>query len=524
MTANTLTIASDGAMILTSTALGTGTSDESGKTTYTSPITSNVVNDGTVMFKGMKLATNTEIVLTSGTLTGSGTYLSGNILYEAVVEEGSNKITFGLSSTGVAALQSGLESGLSDMITQQAANGGFDSTRTDGQGYLARILESTVTNADGSVNTEATAAAISQKITSAASSAAKSGAFETSTLSVGMITGFTESRLGFNTAAGAPATVRLTGMSHAFSLEGAYADVGGFTTMTDSQMPVSSSLSTFADDATIAWVSPVYTKTKSDGFGAGNFTTGVDADLYGVALGVDWAAADDTRFGIAFQAGTGDIDSNGTLATSSTDYDYYGVTAYFGRQAGDWTIVGDVSFGYIDGDVTQYNAAGVIKADSTSKIFSASAKARYTFETEYVDIAPYFGARFNFVHIDSMDGKENGSVILHTDATTKTYAEIPLGIQFSKPMKTSGGIVFKPVLDLSVIPVIGDKNLETTTRFTGVDYTASTTTEVLDRVNYSAKLGLTAEYKNVGFGLGVGYLGSENVDNYSVTANLRFAF
>ncbi|MDO5533006.1 MAG: autotransporter outer membrane beta-barrel domain-containing protein [Sutterella sp.] len=127
-----------------------------------------------------------------------------------------------------------------------------------------------------------------------------------------------------------------------------------------------------------------------------------------------------------------------------------------------------MSFVYVDGDTSQDNYGGKITADATSKIFSASMKAKYAFETETVDIAPYAGLRFSFVHMDAMTARSGGSVIMNSDSTTST--------------------------------------------------------EVLDRVNYSAKLGLTGEAGRFGFGVGVSYTGSSNADNYAAMANVRWRF
>ncbi|MDO5532931.1 hypothetical protein [Sutterella sp.] len=87
-----------------------------------------------------------------------------------------------------------------------------------------------------------------------------------------------------------------------------------------------------------------------------------------------------------------------------------------------------------------------------------------------VDIAPYAGLRFSFVHMDAMTARSGGSVIMNSDSTTKTWAE------------------------------------------------------VLDRVNYSDKLGITGEAGSFGFGVGVSYTGSSNADNYAAMANVRWRF
>ncbi|MDO5531506.1 hypothetical protein [Sutterella sp.] len=508
--ADTITVGTGGAIVVGDGAVSAVDN------TYTIKVTSDIAAEGGVIdLSGIgKIDSSTVINLAEGELqvTDLSSIITGNTLY-AATSNADGTITFGLSGTGTASLTEYLSASLASAISAQLNGGGASASDATGAGWIAGLLES---SSSGALTSEDTGRAIE----SVARIGAQSGAYQASVMTVGLITGMTESRLGFNTAAGSPAVVRLNGPAQAFTLANAFADAS--TTMTDTQAPAAPAA--FADDSTVAWVSPVYSKTKSDGFGAGRFTTGVDAQFYGVALGVDWAAGENSRLGIALNLGTGDVDSEGSLDKTSTDYSYYGVTGYFGRLAGQWAIVGDVSFGYVDGDVTQENTGGRFVADAKSRIFSAGAKARYTFETDCVDIAPYFGARFNLMKIHGTDASSAGVAMLHSDSVTKAYAEIPVGVQFSKALKAADGTVVKPVLDLSVIPVLGDENLDTTVKFSGVTNSATVSTEVLDRWNYSAKLGVTAEKDRFGMGLGVSYTGSENADNYAITANFRYRF
>ncbi|MDO5532324.1 autotransporter outer membrane beta-barrel domain-containing protein [Sutterella sp.] len=413
-------VGSDGAVIMGANAFSVDAdaSAAAGKTIYTTGITNSLTLDagGVLDLSQMNVNSGTAVSLTIDWVDGMDltSILTGNVLYEATAYDTSSKqISFGFSAVGQAMLSDKLSQSLSSAIINQSNLTGLSTTSNDGAGFVARALQTAANLVTTGSDAEIAAAseAAGRMLESAARMGAQTGAFETSTMTVNMITGFTESRLGFNTAAGSPATVRLNGSSTAFSLAGAFADAS--TTMTDTQAPVAPD-NAYADQGTVAWVTPVYSKTKTDGFDAGAFTTGVDAEMYGVAVGVDWAAGDNTRFGLAFHAGTGDIDSTGSLEKTSTDYDFYGFTVYGGREAGNWTFVGDVSFGYIDGEATQNNTAGAITADAKSKIFSASAKAKYTFETDAVDIAPYAGLRFNYVHMDGFEAKSAGTVLLNS--------------------------------------------------------------------------------------------------------------
>ena len=82
----------------------------------------------------------------------------------------------------------------------------------------------------------------------------------------------------------------------------------------------------------------------------------------------------------------------------------------------------------------------------------------------------------------------------------------------------------KPTLDLSLTPTFGSRNLKETIRFTGVSQEATTSSEVLDRVRYSATFGITGGKDNLGFGVSAGYTGSKHTDALAVKANVRWTF
>ena len=130
-------------------------------------------------------------------------------------------------------------------------------------------------------------------------------------------------------------------------------------------------------------------------------------------------------------------------------------------------------------------------------------------------------------HVDSKNysAKTNAQgTILNSYGTAKAYAEVPLGVQLSRNFMTQTGWTIKPALDLAVTPVVGSKNLTETIRFTGVGQDVTTSSEVLDRMRYSAALGVSGGKDKVGFGVSVGYSGSKNTDAFSVKANVRWTF
>ncbi|MDO5532881.1 hypothetical protein [Sutterella sp.] len=269
--AGQITVGSGGTVVV-----GDGALSESDNT-YTIRVTGDIVAEsgGLIDLTSVgKIDTATVIEVAEGSLSAAdpASILTGSTLYAASVAE-DGTITFGLSSSGTSSLTEYLSDSLASAISAQLNGGGASASDATGAGCIVGMLESGSSSED-----------MGRAIESVARIGAQSGVFQSSVATVGIITGMTESRLGFNTAAASPAVVRLNGSSQAFSLAGAFADAS--ITMTDTQAPAPAA-GAFADDSTVAWVSHVYSKTKSDGFGAGHFSTGVDAQFYGVALGVD---------------------------------------------------------------------------------------------------------------------------------------------------------------------------------------------------------------------------------------------
>ena len=186
--------------------------------------------------------------------------------------------------------------------------------------------------------------------------------------------------------------------------------------------------------------------------------------------------------------------------------------------------MGDLGFGYVTNDVKQTNH-GLVKSDMDSTVFTAGLKAKYAFDVAGMQVAPFAGLRLNHVDSKNYSAKTNAQgTILNSHGTAKTYAEVPLGVQLSRDFMTQTGWTIKPALDLAVTPVVGSKNLTETIRFTGVSQDVTTSSEVLDRMRYSAALGVSGGKDKVGFGVSVGYSGSKNTDAFAVKANVRWTF
>lgn len=482
---NTFGIGTGGFMILDHGAMDEPVI-ENGKTKYTAQLTGNIVNNGKMMFKNVKISGGTVITLADGNHTVSGddaNFLSGNFLYDARLA--GNNLIFTMSETGAAIVGGSLSESLQETVMNLAEGDGFDSSRRDGAGWIASVMEDVT--GDGNRTPEQIGRDFGSALESVSRMTAQSGTFLVTDTVKHVAAGSVEERLGFSSAIG-------------------------------------TSVATEETFGRTLWATPLYNKTKADAFKAGNFTSGSDVDMYGITVGADVVVRDDTRLGAALYAGSGKADSRGSLATTKNDFDFYGAALYFGHSTGAWSFMGDLGFGYVTNDVKQTNH-GLVKSDMDSTVFTAGLKAKYAFDVAGMQVAPFAGLRLNHIDSKNYSAKTNAQgTILNSHGTAKTYAEVPLGVQLSRDFMTQTGWTIKPALDLAVTPVVGSKNLTETIRFTGVSQDVTTSSEVLDRMRYSAALGVSGGKDKVGFGVSVGYSGSKNTDAFAVKANVRWTF
>ena len=482
---NTFGIGTGGFMILDRGAMDEPVI-ENGKTKYTAQLTGNIVNNGKMMFKNVKISGGTVITLADGNHTVSGddaNFLSGNFLYDARLA--GNNLIFTMSETGAAIVGGSLSESLQETVMNLAEGDGFDSSRRDGAGWIASVMEDVT--GDGNRTPEQIGRDFGSALESVSRMTAQSGTFLVTDTVKHVAAGSVEERLGFSSAIG-------------------------------------TSVATEETFGRTLWATPLYNKSKADAFKAGKFTSGSDVDLYGITVGADVVVRDDTRLGAALYAGSGKADSRGSLATTKNDFDFYGAALYFGHNTGAWSFMGDLGFGYVTNDVKQTNH-GLVKSDMDSTVFTAGLKAKYGFDVAGMQVAPFAGLRLNHVDSKNYSAKTNAQgTILNSHGTAKTYAEVPLGVQLSRDFMTQTGWTIKPALDLAVTPVVGSKNLTETIRFTGVGQDVTTSSEVLDRMRYSAALGVSGGKDKVGFGVSVGYSGSKNTDTFAVKANVRWTF
>ena len=437
----------------------------------------NFINDGVIEIAPDKVSNGAVFTLVDNNATAGqtdlGTVESANKLF-GLNDNNDGTVTYVYNKDGAAdAALSQTDASIRNMINAYATNedepGEFDTARDDGVGFVSRAVNL------------ANAPEIGRSLDSAAQFVTAGGVPQVSLMAQKAGVSAIETRMGFNGA-----------------VASAIGEVQG-------------------TDATV-WVTPLYSSFESDSFDMGAQEGGVDADLFGVAVGSDFMVADALRLGVAFNVGSGDSDSEGDLASTSNDFEFLGANLYGGYEYGALAIMADLGYTMVSSDIDQSNAAGALSADIDSTVFSVGVQGKYVFDVSGFDIAPHLGVRYTRVDIEDY----TVSGVLDGDSVDQSLVTFPVGVTFSKDI-AAGDWDVKPVLDLSVIPAAGDTDVDVDSTFINMG-DVSVNSEIVDSVSFGGKLGIEAEYGSFGLGLSYQYLGSSNVDSHNVMGNVRYSF
>ena len=268
------------------------------------------------------------------------------------------------------------------------------------------------------------------------------------------------------------------------------------------------------------WVQPVFSRQSSSSLDAGNTEYGIKTNLHGGVAGLDVTLSDNFVQGAAITVGSGNSSSK-NIKSVSGDFDYYGFNLYGAYVNDEMKLSYDLGYTKVSNDATAYNSLGKFTSDIDTKVFTLGIKGAYTFNTSYVDITPHLGVRYAKYDSDDYTAT-SGLYSVNNEGASSSLVSFPVGVSFSKDISLSSWTVV-PTVNLEVIPVTGDKDVDTKSAFDGV--VTSVNTKLHDGINYSTFVGLDALYgENFSLGINYNYTGSKNVDDHSVNASLRYTF
>ena len=268
------------------------------------------------------------------------------------------------------------------------------------------------------------------------------------------------------------------------------------------------------------WVQPVFSRQSSSSLDAGNTEYGIKTNLRGGVAGLDVTLSDNFVQGAAITVGSGNSSSK-NIKSVSGDFDYYGFNLYGAYVNDALKLSYDLGYTKVSNDATAYNSLGKFSSDIDTKVFTLGIKGAYTFNTSVMDITPHLGVRYAKYDSDDYTAT-SGLYSVNNEGASSSLVSFPVGVSFSKDISLSSWTVV-PTVNLEVIPVTGDKDVDTKSVFDGV--VTSVNTKLHDGINYSTFVGLDALYgENFSLGINYNYTGSKNVDDHSVNASLRYTF
>ena len=428
-----------------------------------------VTNNGTIVVSSDTLANNSKITAFEGenvTVEGNGSFDVSSALFSAN-SNGDGTVTVNYDENKANSALYGTEANVAQSIKQAVVSGVAVNKGT--------ILGDLV-NAGNSANTKDTLSQLTRLGTLAGSVANAKLASDTTANAIG-------SRLG---SSGVKTNTQATAQSNKLTV----------------------------------WVQPVFSRQSSSSLDAGNTEYGIKTNLRGGVAGLDVTLSDNFVQGAAITVGSGNSSSK-NIKSVSGDFDYYGFNLYGAYVNDALKLSYDLGYTKVSNDATAYNSLGKFTSDIDTKVFTLGIKGAYTFNTSVMDITPHLGVRYAKYDSDDYTAT-SGLYSVNNEGASSSLVSFPVGVSFSKDISLSSWTVV-PTVNLEVIPVTGDKDVDTKSAFDGV--VTSVNTKLHDGINYSTFVGLDALYgENFSLGINYNYTGSKNVDDHSVNASLRYTF
>lgn len=275
------------------------------------------------------------------------------------------------------------------------------------------------------------------------------------------------------------------------------------------------------------WANPFYRANNSSSLDAQGTEYGVDANLAGISIGAD-ATFNNTRVGAVVTLGSASVDPKDAAAKVDNDANTFGAGLYAGTTLfGDFTLTGDLSYTRVQNDITLDTPTfgfNKLTADGDSSVWTLGVTGAYNIDLgNGLKLAPHVGLRYSSYDLDSLAVNSMQGVVANNSYEKMNVFSIPVGVNLTKTFKV-GDWALNTVGDLGLTFNAGDKDLESTTTFTGVAGSCKTESEVFDSVVFNGNVGLDANLGNLNIGAATGFKVGSNNKEFGINADARYSF
>ena len=271
------------------------------------------------------------------------------------------------------------------------------------------------------------------------------------------------------------------------------------------------------------WVAPVYKSRETNGFKAQGLEYGTDTSITGLVLGADLTYEDGMRYGVMANIGEGDSSGEGAAKGVSSEYKYYSFGFYAGYNYKAFSMVGDLSYSVVDSDVDANTDAGMVNTSFNTTNLSVGVTGQVNLSYRGLDIVPHAGLRYSMIDMDDYDMNGNGK-IGSVSVDKANVMSVPVGVTISKEY-FSEEWSFQPSIDLNLTANFGDDKIDGNVKWSGISNAdLNTSNEFMDDLTYGVIFGFGAQSERLSIGAGLGYQGSSNVDEFTLTGTARYTF
>lgn len=258
-------------------------------------------------------------------------------------------------------------------------------------------------------------------------------------------------------------------------------------------------------DGVRLWANALGQKVEVSGADYTGGSAAFDGENIGFIMGADLMAQNGVRYGAAFGYQKGDMDSVDSLVSTSNEADAFSITGYAAQQFGQFNLIGSLGYTRVDADLEQTLPSAMDMGKHTmnakNDIITAGLKGEMHFKlSDNVAAVPYVGLRAVTVLSSDDTSTMGGKDAFHYDNDTLVQFQMPVGIAFEGMNTTASGWTSRGVFDISVTPVFGDKEADTTVTVNGIKSADKVSSDFADSVTGAVRVGFSAEKDNFSFG------------------------
>lgn len=283
-------------------------------------------------------------------------------------------------------------------------------------------------------------------------------------------------------------------------------------------------------DGVRLWANALGQKVEVSGADYTGGSAAFDGENIGFIMGADLMAQNGLRYGAAFGYQKGDMDSTDSIVSTSNEADAFSITGYAAQQFGQFNLIGSLGYTRVDADLEQTLPSAMDMGKHTmnakSDIITAGLKGEMHFKlSDNVAAVPYVGLRAVTVLSSDDTSTMGGKDAFHYDNDTLVQFQMPVGIAFEGMNTTASGWTSRGVFDISVTPVFGDKEADTTVTVNGIKSADKVSSDFADSVTGAVRVGFSAEKDNFSFGGELGVSVGDMRDSamtFGIGARYRF--